>query len=92
MAVTAWAIEKMAEVMPAQRAMSFSATPKDSIISGMYGKTDVRAIGSAKRHIAAFNSQSMSNPLQFASRLTEDDQLLDWQAAFGHGSLEHSSG
>lgn len=50
--VKAWLMEKMAEASPAQRAMSFSGTPKDSIISGMYGKTEVRAIGSAKRHIA----------------------------------------
>jgi hypothetical protein len=42
----------MAEVMPAQRAISFSGTPNHSIISGRYGKTEVKAIGSAKRHIA----------------------------------------
>jgi hypothetical protein len=50
--VNAWHIEKTADVMPAQRAMSFSGTPKDSIISGTYGNTEVSAIGSANRHIA----------------------------------------
>jgi hypothetical protein len=50
--VKAWHIEKIADAAPAQRAMSFSGTPKDSIISGRYGKTEVNAIGSAKRHIA----------------------------------------
>ena len=50
--VRACEMEKMAEVKPAQRAMSVSGTPKDSIISGMYGETEVKAMGSAKRHIA----------------------------------------
>ena len=51
--VKACEIEKTAEVRPAQRAMSFSGTPNDSIISGIYGKTLVRAMGSAKRHKAS---------------------------------------
>jgi len=34
MPVSDWQSEKMAEVRPAQRAMSFSGMPKDSIISG----------------------------------------------------------
>jgi hypothetical protein len=50
--VEAWHMEKIAEAAPAQRAMSFSGMPKDSIISGRYGKTEVSAMGSAKRHIA----------------------------------------
>lgn len=52
MPVRACEMENTAEVKPAQRAMSVSGTPKDSIISGMYGETDVKAMGSAKRHIA----------------------------------------
>jgi hypothetical protein len=50
--VQAWHMGNMADVTPAQRAMSFLGMPNDSIISGRYGKTEVSAIGSAKRHIA----------------------------------------
>jgi hypothetical protein len=42
----------MADVVPAQNATSASGTLKDSIISGRYGKIEVREIGSANRHIA----------------------------------------
>jgi hypothetical protein len=50
--VQAWQMGNMADVIPAQRAMSFLGMPNDSIISGRYGNTEVSAIGSAKRHIA----------------------------------------
>ena len=52
MLVKPWQMQKMAVVRPAHQAMLFTGTPKDSIISGRYGFTDVRAMGSAKRHIA----------------------------------------
>jgi hypothetical protein len=44
-------------IIPAHRAMSFSATPKLSIISGRYGRMERRDKGSAKRHIAAKRRQ-----------------------------------
>jgi hypothetical protein len=50
--VKAWHMQNIADAIPAHRATSSTGTPKDSIISGRYGETDVRAIGSAKRHIA----------------------------------------
>lgn len=52
MPVKPWQKENVADVRPAQRAISFSGMPKYSIISGRYGKTEVSAIGSANRHIA----------------------------------------
>jgi hypothetical protein len=76
--VQAWQTEKMAETAPAARAISFSGTPKDSIISGRYGKTEVRAIGSAKRHIAR---EAVSKPDAALAETcgvgTENQQLLD---------------
>jgi hypothetical protein len=54
-----WDSEKMADVVPAHCAILSVGTLKDSIISGRYGKTEVRAIGSAKRHIAAANIRQM---------------------------------
>jgi hypothetical protein len=42
----------MAEQMPAHFPILFSGMPKDFTNSGIYGKTEVLAIGSAKRHIA----------------------------------------
>lgn len=47
-----WQILNIATAMPAHFAISVSGTPKDSIISGRYGKTLVRAIGSANRQSA----------------------------------------
>ncbi len=49
--VHAWLRENTADVMPAQSLTSPCGTPKLSIISGRYGKTDDKAIGSASRHI-----------------------------------------
>lgn len=51
-AVQLWANEKTADVMPAHLATSFCSTPKLLIISGRYGKTEVKASGSAKRATA----------------------------------------
>jgi hypothetical protein len=51
-AVQHWAIEKMADMIPAHFPTSLGGTPKDSIISGRYGKTLVKDMGSAKRHSA----------------------------------------
>lgn len=45
-AVTLCASEKTADVTPAQKATSFFSMPKLWIISGRYGKTDVKASGS----------------------------------------------
>lgn len=47
--------EKMAPVKPAHLATSFFSTPKLAIISGRYGKTDVRASGSANRATAVLD-------------------------------------
>jgi hypothetical protein len=58
MAVTHWLREKAADVRPAHFAIWSGGTLNDSIISGRYGKTDVKATGSAKRHIAARMGQS----------------------------------
>lgn len=44
--------EKVLPTKPAHFATSFSGTPKLLIISGRYGKTDVRASGSANLTIA----------------------------------------
>ena len=52
MAVQHWAIEKIADMIPAHFPTSLGGTSKDSIISGRYGKTLVRDMGSAKRHSA----------------------------------------
>jgi hypothetical protein len=46
-AVALWDKEKTDPVMPAHLATSVLSTPKLAIISGKYGNTDVRAIGSA---------------------------------------------
>jgi hypothetical protein len=88
MPVRAWQKEKVAEVKPAQRAMSFSGTPNDSIISGTYGKMEVRAMGSAKRHIARRLSELYAG---HGTELTQDGQLLGWQAAFCHGGTRGDS-
>jgi hypothetical protein len=45
--------EKTEPVMPAHLATSVLSTPKLAIISGKYGNTDVRAIGSANLATAA---------------------------------------
>jgi hypothetical protein len=86
MPVQAWHMEKMADTNPAQRAMSFSGTPKNSIISGRYGFTDVRAMGSAKRHIAGGEVSDLLMDARLGGKRTENHQLLDWQFAFGHGA------
>ncbi len=57
MPVKHWENEKTADVIPAHFATSFLGTLKLSIISGRYGKTDVKATGSAKRHIAGLFNQ-----------------------------------
>jgi hypothetical protein len=49
-AVRAWLTEKTAEVMPAHLATSLRGTLNDSIISGRYGNTLDKAMGSASRH------------------------------------------
>ena len=52
-AVRNWQNEKLPAQIPAHLPISSLFTPKLSIISGRYGKTDVYATGSAKRQRAA---------------------------------------
>jgi hypothetical protein len=48
----AWLKEKTAAQIPAHLPTAFCGTPKLRIISGRYGKSEVLAMGSAKRHMA----------------------------------------
>jgi hypothetical protein len=77
--------EKMADVVPAHWAILSVGTSNDSIISGRYGKTEVNAIGSAKRQIATLAKSGSSLLVGEGNdsisrccglQLTEDEELL----------------
>lgn len=76
--VRLWDNEKMADVVPAHWATLSVGTLNDSIISGRYGKTEVKAIGSANRHIATLISDCDFSPTVHSQDLllTENEELL----------------
>ncbi len=81
--------EKMADVVPAHCAILSVGTLNDSISSGRYGNTEVRATGSANRHIAASQlSDQMSLEFCHFSPITyRESRVAAWAASAYFESL-----